>query len=252
VPVVPPARADLACVRRPATDNYHVEPRRRKPPLNTILIMVRFLPLRTTLVLATADPRVKTPRLDPTGTAQRTSSTTPTSVPFPNPWPNRLDPDDRADSASSDPTGVSPGCRRTPFTLQQVLSASGVVHAADPADNPHLVEMGLQLANAGAYDGLGLDPRTGKRIHWKVLPEMSGLACQPRQATHPRDLLLATVPAATVAWWKSGRGTAFVARSIRYGLPLAGKSTGASTVSTCTSGPLRTPHEPWTPPQKYP
>lgn len=127
-------------------------------------------------------------------------------------------------------------------TLQQILSASGIVTQMI-ADNPHLVEMGFNYERG--FDGWEWI-RGQETDRWKSVPRDVKLPADPRKLRSP-DFLVPNFLRNTT-WWKSEEDR-FVARSIKAACQWLEESQGVEKFFLYID--LFDPHEPWDAPKEY-
>jgi arylsulfatase A-like enzyme len=127
-------------------------------------------------------------------------------------------------------------------TLQQILSASGIVTQMI-VDNPHLVEMGFNYERGfDAWDWI----RGQETDRWKVKPRKITLPADPRKLRSP-DFLVASF-ARNTHWWK-GEEDRFVARTVRAACDWLGEHQDLEKFFLYID--TFDPHEPWDAPKKY-
>jgi arylsulfatase A-like enzyme len=127
-------------------------------------------------------------------------------------------------------------------TLQQVLSASGVITQLI-ADNPHTFEMGFNYDRG--FDGFEWI-RGQESDHWKTAPKNLRL---PTNADKIRGLdTVVEVFLRNTAWWKS-EADRFVARTVQTACQWLEENQDQDQFYLCID--TFDPHEPWDAPQNY-
>jgi len=127
-------------------------------------------------------------------------------------------------------------------TLQQILSASGVVTQL-VCDNPHLVEMGFHYERG--YDGWEWI-RGQETDHWKTSPREVRFPADPKKLRMTETVLANYLR--NTAWWQSEEDR-FAARSIGAACRWLEENQGLEKFFLHID--LFDPHEPWDAPKPY-
>ncbi|MGI9862857.1 sulfatase [Moorella naiadis] len=127
-------------------------------------------------------------------------------------------------------------------TLQQILSASGIVTQMI-VDNPHLIEKGFNYERG--FDGWEWI-RGQETDRWKTVPRNVKLPADPSKLRSPNFLMPNILR--NTGWWKSEEDR-FVARSIKSACQWLEESQDVDKFFLYID--LFDPHEPWDAPKEY-